>query len=547
MNASSDNLFKKLISHLIEQGATTAQKSEHWPLPENESEIFSSLLAEGIAPINIAKAFAALREWEIYDSSMGDFTDRGRAWGICNKTLFITNPYSSELEELLDAAERGKLQFEELGILVGDDVELIEETEPANTTEMDKAIDQMLDQALEMGASDIHVSPRTSQHLSIQFRVDGVRTVYQHNISMSDYPAWSNRLLSKADQVGGKPTSPLTLKFSYQWKNRDTQIRMEALPVIQAGKKHYYFVMRLLNPTGSLRKLDDIGFPRTERDTLDMLCRSPKGLIIVTGPTGSGKTTTLYAILQRIQELRPGDSIQTLEDPVEVEIQGIEQTEINTKAGMTFKAGLRSKLRQDPDVILVGELRDLETAELAVEASMTGHLVLATLHTNNAVQAISRLTNIGVEPSTLADSLLAVTAQRMVRNVCQYCSEEVEFGRDREMSDRYGSLDLAPEPHETIRKHNLEGCEHCEGGYSGRSLVSELMIIDPWTQTQIIERAPASRIEDEHKRHKYRTLWDNGILLAKRGVTTIEELEARLSPFANYGQHFSYGRETNLL
>lgn len=547
MNAASDNLFKKLISHLIQLGATTPQKSEHWPMPENEEAIFATLLAEGISPKHIAQSFAQHKGWTIYEESMGEFTERGRQWGIADNTLYITNPFATELEELLDKQNRGALQFEEIGLLVADETEFVEDTDSANTTEMDQTIDKMLEDALARGASDIHISPRTSQHLSIQFRIDGVRTVYQHDIAMKDYPAWSNRLLGKADQMGGKPNQPLTLKFSYAWKNRDTQIRMEAIPVIQTGKRHYYFVLRLLNPTGSLRKLEDIGFPHAERDTLEMLCRSPKGLIIVTGPTGSGKTTTLYAILQRIQEVRPGDSIQTLEDPVEVEIQGIEQTEINKEMGMTFNAGLRSKLRQDPDVILVGELRDLETAELAVEASMTGHLVLATLHTNNAVQAISRLSNLGVEPSTLADSLLAVTAQRMVRNVCHKCSKEVPFGEDRKMMERYGSLDKAPEPYDMIRVANLEGCSECEGGYKGRSLVSELMIIDPWTQSQIIERAPASRIEDEHKRHKYRTLWDNGIELAKKQITTFDELESRLSPFANYGQHFSYGRETNLL
>ena len=178
-------------------------------------------------------------------------------------------------------------------------------------------------------------------------------------------------------------------------------------------------------------------------------------------------------MLQLIQELRPGDSIQTLEDPVEVELPGINQTQINNQAGMTFAEGLRTKLRQDPDVILVGELRDLETTNLAIEASMTGHLVLATMHTNSAVQTISRLTNMGVNPSTLADSLLAISAQRMVRNVCTECSTEEEFGQNPGIAEKYSSLRGAPQLGEPIKVADHKGCSKCDGGYSGRSLVRD--------------------------------------------------------------------------
>tara|TARA_R100001129_G_C5288151_1_gene238885 strand:- start:170 stop:1264 length:1095 start_codon:yes stop_codon:yes gene_type:complete len=364
---------------------------------------------------------------------------------------------------------------------------------------------------------------------------------------MDEYQDWSNKLLGRAGKIGGKPTKPLDLKFNYLWKDKDIQVRLAASPVMSGGDPYFYFVMRLLNPTGQQRQLKDIGFPKVEYETLKTLCRPPKGLVIVTGPTGSGKTTTLYAMLQLIQELRPGDSIQTLEDPVEVELPGINQTQINNQAGMTFAEGLRTKLRQDPDVILVGELRDLETTNLAIEASMTGHLVLATMHTNSAVQTISRLTNMGVNPSTLADSLLAISAQRMVRNVCNECSTEEEFGQNPAIAEKYSSLRGAPQLGEPIKVADHKGCSKCDGGYSGRSLVSELMIIDPWTQNQILEGTSANVIEEKHRNHQYSTMWDNGINMVRRGKTTISELEARLSPLASYGQHFTYGRETNLL
>lgn len=538
-------LYQQVIEELIRLGVTDAIKSAHWPVPESDESIYYALLEENVASADIAKVFSTLTNKPIFNAKEAEFEHKGEGWGIANDTLYIVNPYGHTMEEMLEEREKGKFSFSRTGILEG--VAAVLPTQTSTKTELDKSINEMLDRALEAGASDIHIAPRTRKHLSVQFRSDGVIKPYQHTISMEDYPDWSNKLLNRAKKNGGSPTKPIDLKFNYQWKDKDIQVRLAASPVISGGEPYFYFVLRLLNPTGQQRKLEEIGFPRVEYDTLNSLCRSPKGLVIITGPTGSGKTTTLYAMLQRVQELRPGDSIQTLEDPVEVELQGIQQTQINVAAGMTFAEGLRTKLRQDPDVILVGELRDLETTKLAIEASMTGHLVFATLHTNSAVQAISRLTNMGVDASTLADSLLAVSAQRMVRNVCQECSTEVEFGENQVIAEKYSSLRGAPQLGEPIKQANPQGCENCDSGYLGRSLVSELMIIDPWTQKQILEGTSANVIEEKHRHHQYSTMWDNGIIKARRGQTTIEELEARLSPMSSYGEHFTYGRENKLL
>lgn len=538
-------LFQRIIEALVAMGVTDSIKSAHWPIPESDETLYRALIDEGVSAVNIAEAFSKLTNKPIYSGEAGDFDHEGDDWGIANNTLYIVNPYGHTMEEMLEERAKGKVNFDKTGILIGSST--ITLTQAASKTELDKSINEMIESALEMGASDIHVSPRTRKHLSIQFRSDGVIKPYQHNVTMDEYQDWSNKLLGRAGKIGGKPTKPMDLKFNYHWKDKDIQVRLAASPVMSGGEPFFYFVMRLLNPTGQQRQLKDIGFPKVEYETLKTLCRSPKGLVIVTGPTGSGKTTTLYALLQLIQELRPGDSIQTLEDPVEVELPGIHQTQINVQAGMTFAEGLRTKLRQDPDVILVGELRDLETTNLAIEASMTGHLVLATMHTNSAVQTISRLTNMGVNPSTLADSLLAVSAQRMVRNVCPVCSTEEEFGENKGIAEKYSSLRGAPQLGEPIKVANHSGCSKCDAGYTGRSLVSELMIIDPWTQNQILEGTSANVIEEKHRNHQYSTMWDNGISMVRRGKTTISELEARLSPLASYGQHFTYGRETNLL
>lgn len=543
---NTDNLYQRIVSILIAQGTTTELKTRHWHSPESDDEIFDSLITEGVSTSDIAKAFAEDRNKQIFNPETdGEFEDSGIDWGIANDTLYVANPYGHILEEHFDKRARGLVKFSKTGILVGNYT--LSSEKSVEKTELGLSINKMIEMGLERGASDIHIAPRTKKHLSIQFRVDSVLKPFKHAIDMDDYPDWSNKLLSKAGEMGGSPTVPLDLKFSYTWRESDIQVRLAASPVERGGETYYYFVLRLLNPTGQLRTLDDIGFPKIERETLNMLCRSPKGLVIVTGPTGSGKTTTLYAILQCVQELRPGDSIQTLEDPVEVELPGINQTQINVDAGMTFAKGLRTKLRQDPDVILVGELRDVETVNLAIEASMTGHLVFATLHTNSAVLAIPRLINMGVDPSTLADSLLAVSAQRMVRNVCRHCSSEVEFGIDKAAAEKYSSLRGAPQLGDMIRVANPNGCKECDEGYNGRSLVSELMIIDPWTQKQILARTSANEIENVHRQHQYSTMWDNGINMVRRGQTTISELEARLSPLASYGEHFTYGRETNLL
>lgn len=538
-------LYQHVIEVLIELGVTDAIKSAHWPVPETDEAIYHALHEENISSSDIAKVYSSLTKKPIFNPEETEFDKSGDGWGIANDTLYIVNPYGHTMEEMLEERAKGKVFFSRTGILEG--VATSSATQATTKTELDKSINEMLDKALEAGASDIHVAPRTRKHLSIQFRADGVIKPFKHTVTMEEYSDWSNKLLGRAGKIGGQPTKPIDLKFNYEWQDKDIQIRLAASPVISGGDPYFYFVLRLLNPTGQQRKLQDIGFPRVEYDTLNSLCRSPKGLVIITGPTGSGKTTTLYAMLQRVQELRPGDSIQTLEDPVEVELQGIQQTQINVAAGMTFAEGLRTKLRQDPDVILVGELRDLETTKLAIEASMTGHLVFATLHTNDAVQAISRLTNMGVNPSTLADSLLAVSAQRMVRNVCPHCSTEVEFGENASLSEKYSSLRGAPQLGEPIKIENQHGCKECDAGYSGRSLVSELMIIDPWTQKQILQGTSAKVIEEKHRNHQYSTMWDNGIAMVRRGKTTIVELESRLSPLTSYGEHFTYGRETNLL
>ncbi|WP_292741658.1 ATPase, T2SS/T4P/T4SS family, partial [Methylophaga sp. UBA2687] len=258
-------LFQRILEKLISQGVTDSIKSSHWPIPESGEAIYHSLIEEGVSAADIATAFSQLSNKPIYSIDDGEFDHEGAGWGIANNTLYIVNPYGHTIEEMLEEQAKGKVNFSKTGILIG--TSTITLTQATSKTELDKSINEMIESALEVGASDIHVSPRTRKHLSIQFRSDGVIKPYQHKISMDEYQDWSNKLLGRAGKIGGKPTKPLDLKFNYLWKDKDIQVRLAASPVMSGGDPYFYFVMRLLNPTGQQRQLKDIGFPKVEYET----------------------------------------------------------------------------------------------------------------------------------------------------------------------------------------------------------------------------------------------------------------------------------------
>ncbi len=369
----------------------------------------------------------------------------------------------------------------------------------ARQTPVIRLVNMILFEALRRRASDIHVHPMETK-LVIRFRIDGM-LVDAFSPPLQLAPAISSRLKVMTELDIANRHSPQDGHTSVRVGARKVDIRFSAVPTVYGER----LVMRLLDQTQTKLSLDEVGMSRAMQATLVDLISRPTGIILVTGPTGSGKTTTLYGALGRVD--RNARNVMTIEDPVEYHLEGISQTQVNVKRGVTFASGLRSLLRQDPDVILVGEIRDNETAQLAVQASLTGHLVLATLHTNDAPSAIARMLDIGIEPYLLTSTLLAAIAQRLVRRVCPECAGT---GKD---------------PHPTSSRS--EGrCERCFGtGYYGRVGVFEIMRMTEELREMAGRRANAIEIDKAAKAAGFRTMADDAREKIAQGLTTQAEID----------------------
>ncbi|RZL64224.1 MAG: type II secretion system protein GspE [Variovorax sp.] len=357
--------------------------------------------------------------------------------------------------------------------------------ESAGDAPIIRMLNALLTQAARDGASDIHIEPyeRTS---SVRFRIDGtLREVVQPNRAL--HAALISRLKIMADLDISEKRLPQDGRISLRIGTRAVDVRVSTLPSAHGERA----VLRLLDKSESKLTLESVGMQGDTLARFEQLIGQPHGIILVTGPTGSGKTTTLYAALGRLDAGR--SNIMTVEDPIEYELGGVGQTQVNAKIDLTFAKALRAILRQDPDVIMIGEIRDFETAQIAIQASLTGHLVLATLHTNDAVSAVTRLTDMGVEPFLLSSSLLGVLAQRLVRKVCTVCA---------------GS-----------------GCETCgQTGYQGRTGIFELLVADDVVQSLIHSRAPESQLFVEAERGGLRSMREDGERLVQAGITSRAEL-----------------------
>ena len=359
-----------------------------------------------------------------------------------------------------------------------------------------RLVNMILFEALRRRASDVHVHPQETK-LIIRFRVDGMLIdVFSPPLSLA--PAISSRLKVMTELDIANRHTPQDGHTSVRVGNRKVDIRFSCIPTVYGER----LVLRLLDQSSTQLSLDDVGMsPSIQKGLMDLVDR-PTGIILVTGPTGSGKTTTLYAALQKVD--RGSRNVMTIEDPVEYHLDGISQMQVNVKRGVTFAAGLRALLRQDPDVILVGEIRDAETAQLAVQASLTGHLVLATLHTNDAPSAIPRLVDIGIEPYLITSSLLAVIAQRLVRRTCKTCR---------------GSGRI------TLPTGATGRCEPCFGtGFKGRLAVHELMLMTDELRHMAAKNSDAIELMAMAKKQGFRTMHDDAMEKVALGLTTKDEV-----------------------
>jgi len=372
-----------------------------------------------------------------------------------------------------------------------------------------RLINALIAEAVKVKASDIHVEPY-EKSLSVRLRIDGVlREVLSLPARMT--PVLTSRVKVMARLDIAEKRVPQDGRISIALGGKTVDVRVSTLPA-RFGER---VVMRILDKDEARLDLDGLGMPADTLARFKHTLDRPNGIILVTGPTGSGKTTTLYGALTLLND--PSRNILTVEDPVEYALEGVGQTQINPKVGMTFVSGLRAILRQDPDIVMVGEIRDVETAEIAVQASLTGHLVLSTVHTNSAVGAITRLRDMGVEPFLLSSTVAAVIAQRLVRRLCPTCKEPYE-------ADAAARRLVGADPHTPLTLHRAKGCGRCSHtGYEGRIGVYELIVVDDKMKRLIHDDASEHELA-EHAFMHFDSLAQSGFKHAIAGVTSIEEV-----------------------
>jgi type IV pilus assembly protein PilB len=425
----------------------------------------------------------------------------------------IKKYYEGQTGESLDdimkqlAAEADAMQVEEGSGFSVEDLE-----KAANSTPVVKLLNLVLLQAIKDHAADIHIEP-FEKELKIRYRIDGV--LYE----MMPPPHHLGAALTSRVKVMSKldiseTRLPQDGRIELNIGGRPVDLRVSTLPTMFGES----VVMRILDRSNVSLDIEKIGFRPKELDLLKQLIAKPNGIVLVTGPTGSGKTTTLYSCLNHANQIDV--KIITTEDPVEYDLEGIVQVQINEEIGLTYANCLRSILRQDPDMILVGEIRDLETAQIAVEAALTGHLVFSTLHTNDAPSVITRLVDLGVEPYLLAATLEAVVAQRLVRKICEECKTQYEPSEE----ELY-ELDLSPAVVRGKKFHYGEGCKRCNGsGYKGRQGIFEIMLMSEKLKQMVIDGVSTADLRKAARGEGMRTLREAGILAVYDGYTTIEEV-----------------------
>jgi len=392
--------------------------------------------------------------------------------------------------------------------------ELAEEEEEANA-EVDNApivkiVRTMLEQAVRQGASDIHIEP-LERSLRVRYRIDGaLREVMDYNTSL--LPAMVARVKIMSGLDISEKRKPQDGRLTLQVDNKEYDVRVSILPTVFGEKT----VMRLTAKDGLSRDKRHLGLTQEDEERLDAILQNPHGIILVTGPTGSGKSTTCYTVLSELN--REEVNIITVEDPVEANVDGVNQVQVNTKADLTFASALRSILRQDPDIIMIGEIRDGETASIAVKASITGHLVISTLHTNSTAASITRLIDMGVEPYLIGDSVVGIIAQRLVRKLCPKC-RHARMATEKEkqlLSVDSGMPQIVYDP---------VGCEECSGiGYKGRTAIYEIMTVTSKVRNRIHDRVTADELQEVAVSEGMNTLRMAAASKVKEGVTSCAEM-----------------------
>lgn len=393
-------------------------------------------------------------------------------------------------------------------------IEDIEEEEKdestADNSPIAKMLNSLLEQAIRSRASDIHIEPY-EKRARVRFRVDGSLKEIS-SLDLRIIPALNTRVKILGGMNIAERRRPQDGRANFKLDGAEYDLRISSMPTAFGEKT----VMRITDKTGFVKSIDNLGFFKEDKNAYDEILKNPNGIILVTGPTGSGKSTTLYATLREFNKEEV--NILTVEDPVEATIPGVNQVQVNHKAGVDFANVLRSFLRQDPDIIMVGEIRDTETAEISIQAALTGHLVLSTLHTNDSASAVGRLIDMGIEPFLISTTLKGIVAQRLVKRLCPKCKQEYEPS-DKE----YECLDLFDKS--DVHFYKPIGCNACNNtGYSGRIGVYEVLQITPNIRQLITQKATADEIKFVAMREGMSTIWRSCSKLVANGTTTVDEL-----------------------
>jgi type IV pilus assembly protein PilB len=399
-----------------------------------------------------------------------------------------------------------------------EDLEVIEEQEDEDAPQLAddapvvKLINGILTDAVKRGASDIHIEP-FEHELRVRYRIDGtLQEVMKPPLKLR--PALTSRVKIMSNLNIAERRVPQDGRIKLKMGKRVIDFRVSTLPVIFGEK----IVLRILDKSNLTLDLSKFGFEPKAEDDLMRAILNPYGMVLVTGPTGSGKTTTLYSALQRINKVEV--NIMTAEDPVEYNLHGINQVLVRTEIGMTFAAALRAFLRQDPNIVMVGEIRDIETGSIAIKASLTGHLVLSTLHTNDAPSTVTRMIDMGIEPFNVASAVNLIVAQRLVRRICTDCKTEYKYN-----AEELSALGISESEATGITFYRGEGCDTCgETGYKGRQGLYEVMAMSPEVRRMVLRGASAAELKDQAVEEGMLTLRMDGIVKVKRGITTLEEV-----------------------
>ena len=429
-----------------------------------------------------------------------------------DKLARLMETQGASATETLEALTAEDFEFD-----VTDDVGTTESTEVVAEVEdapVVRFLQKMLIDAINLRASDLHFEPYEYNY-RVRFRVDGeLREITQPPIAIKEKLASRIKIISRLDISEKRVPQDGRMKMKFGTKAID--FRVSTLPTLFGEK----IVIRILDPSSAKVGIEALGYEKIEKERLLTAIVRPYGMILVTGPTGSGKTVTLYTCLNILNQ--PGVNISTVEDPAEINLPGVNQVNVNDRAGMTFSVALKSFLRQDPDIIMVGEIRDLETADVAIKAAQTGHMVMSTLHTNDAPTTLTRLLNMGVAPFNIASSVILITAQRLARRLCETCKTQVDYPREAMLRAGYLPEDLDG----SWRPYKAVGCAACNNGYKGRVGVYQVMPITDEIQRIILSEGTAVDIAAQARREGVRDLRQSGLIKVRAGLTTLEEIIA---------------------